>query len=205
MGLLERLAGNRPPRRVPVFPLRTVLFPGGVLQLRIFEARYMDMAKACLREKSPFGVSLIREGEEVGAPAVPHEVGCIARIAEADMEELGILKVRAEGLERFRIVSTAVEPSGLVTAEVESLGEEAVVTGAPGLAECAAWLGKVMSAIDAGRFGAERRFDDAGWVSFRLAEVLPLRNDVRQKLLEVTDAAVRLGVLHRFLREQELL
>jgi uncharacterized protein len=202
--LLERLAG-RGPRRVPIFPLQVVLYPAGVLNLRIFEVRYMDMARACLRDSSPFGVCLIREGEEVGTPAVPHAVGCLARIAECDVQELGILKVRAEGLERFRIASTEVEPSGLVVAQVESIGNEAPAPEAPGLAECSAWLAKVMLAIEPARFGPERRFDDASWVSFRLAEVLPLRNDVRQKLLEITDAALRIGVLHRFLRQQELL
>jgi Lon protease-like protein len=86
---------------VPIFPFGTVLFPGGVLPLKIFEVRYVDMAKECLKEGTPFGVCLIREGAEVGAPAVPEPVGCLARIAECDVEELGILKVTAEGLERF--------------------------------------------------------------------------------------------------------
>jgi Lon protease-like protein len=204
VALLERLAG-RGAGRVPIFPLQVVLFPGGVLQLRIFEARYMDMARECLRNGTPFGVCLIVEGQEVGAPAVPAPVGCLARIAECDMEELGILKVRAEGTERFRIVASEVERSGLVVARVEPIGEEVPAPDAPGLAECAKWLERVMAAIDPARFGEARRFDDASWVSFRLAEVLPIRNDVRQKLLEVTDAAVRIGVLHRFLRQQELL
>ena len=110
---------------LPLFPLKTVLFPGGLLPLRIFEQRYMEMAKACLRDGAPFGVCLIREGREVGSPAVPEDVGCIARIADCDMEELGILKVTAEGLERFRIVSTEVARSGLIVGEVERHGPEA--------------------------------------------------------------------------------
>src|ERR1051325_11630477 len=103
---------------IPIFPLHTVLFPGSMLPLKIFEVRYMDMARACLRDSSPFGVCLIREGEEVGAPAVPEAVGCEARIADCDVEELGILKVRAEGLGRFRIVSTEVNRQGLIVGEV---------------------------------------------------------------------------------------
>ena len=89
-------------KTVPIFPLGTVLFPGGVLPLRIFEVRYVEMAKDCLKEGTPFGVCLIREGVEVGAPAVPEPVGCLAKIAGCDVEELGILKVKAEGLERFQ-------------------------------------------------------------------------------------------------------
>jgi Lon protease-like protein len=190
---------------VPIFPLQAVLFPGSILPLRIFEARYMDMAKDCLKRSSPFGICLIREGAEVGAPAVPESVGCLARIAECDMEELGILKVRAEGLERFRIVDTRVGPMGLVQGEVERMAAEAPAPDAPGLAECSAFLRKVIAGIGTERFAGEPRYDDATWVGFRLAEILPLRNDVRQKLLELTDATLRLAVLHQFLQKQKLL
>lgn len=202
---LARLFGGGAPQTVPIFPLHTVLFPGALLPLRIFEVRYMDMARECLREGKPFGVCLIREGEEVGAPAAPEAVGCLARIADCDVEELGVLKVRVEGLERFRIVSSEVNRQGLIVGEVEPLAAEAPAADAPGLAECAPLLAKMIAGIGAERFAAPLRYDDASWVSFRLAEILPLRNDVRQKMLELTDATLRLGVLHRFLRQQQLL
>ncbi len=165
----------------------------------------MDMAKACLKDGTPFGICLIREGEEVGAPAAPEPIGCVARIAECDMEELGILKVKAEGLERFRIVSREVSRQGLIVGEVERLDTEPEVKEAPGLAESADFLRKVIAGIGTERFAGEPRFDDATWVSFRLAEILPLRNDVKQKLLELTDATLRLAILHKFLRQQRLL
>jgi uncharacterized protein len=190
---------------VPIFPLGTVLFPGGVLPLRIFEVRYVEMAKACLKRSTPFGVCLIREGAEVGAPAVPEPVGCLARIADCDVEELGILKVRAEGLERFRIVSTEVSRAGLVVGEVEDLHPEAQVTESPGLSESAQFLAKVIAGIGPERFIEPYRFEDATWVGFRLAEILPLRIDVKQKLLELTDATLRIAILHKFLRQQNLL
>ena len=196
-------AGRR--ESVPLFPLQTVLFPGSILPLRIFEVRYMDMAKACLKTGDPFGVCLIREGAEVGAPAVPEPVGCLARIADCDMEELGILKVRAEGLERFRVRDTRVERQGLIVGEIERLAAEAPAPEAPGLAECAEFLGKVVTAIGRERFAGEPAYGDASWVGFRLAEILPLRNDVRQKLLELTDASLRLSVLHQFLKKQQLI
>jgi Lon protease-like protein len=197
------MAGKR--ESVPLFPLHSVLFPGSMLPLRIFEARYMDMARACLKTGEPFGVCLIVEGEEVGTPAVPSAVGCLARIAECDMEELGILRVTAQGLERFRIFSSEVGRSGLIVGQVERLAAEAAAPEAPGLAECTGFLRKVIAGIGEARFAAPLAYDDASWVGFRLAEILPLRNDVRQKLLELTDASMRLSVLHQFLVKQKLL
>jgi Lon protease-like protein len=202
--LFNIFSAGRKRETLPIFPLGTVLFPGAILPLRIFEVRYMDMAKACLREGTPFGVCLIREGSEVGAPAVPEPVGCTARIAACDVEELGILKVKAEGIDRFRIVSREVSPQGLIVGEVEPLAAEAQVNGIDGLAESAEFLRKVILAIGAERFNEPYRFDDATWVSFRLAEILPLRIDVKQKLLELTDATLRLAILHKFLRQQNL-
>ena len=191
-------------RAVPIFPLGTVLFPGGVLPLKIFEVRYVEMAKACLREKSPFGVCLIREGTEVGTPAVPEPIGCLARIAQCDVEQLGVLQVKAEGLERFRIASTEVRRDGLIVGSVEDLHPEAQVTEAPGLAESAEFLKKVMPAIGAERFTQPYRYEDASWVGFRLAEILPLRMEVKQKLLELTDATMRIELLYGFLKQQKL-
>ena len=190
--------------RLPIFPLQAVLFPGALLPLRIFETRYMDMARACIKDGSSFGVCLIREGSEVGAPAVPEAIGCTARIAEFDMEELGILKVRVEGLERFRILASDVNRQGLLMAQVQALDAESGTTDAPGMADCAEFLRKVIAGIGDERFVQPLRFDDPTWVGFRLAEILPLRPDVRQKLLELTDAGLRMAVLHRFLRQQRL-
>ena len=205
MVLFNLFAAGRKRETIPIFPLGTVLFPGSVLPLRIFEVRYMDMARDCLRNGSAFGVCLIREGEEVGAPAVPEPVGCMARIGECDMEELGILKVKAEGHERFRIVSSEISRQGLIVGRVEPLAVEGAAPEAPGLGESAEFLRKVIAGIGAQRFGEPLRFDDASWVSFRLAEILPLRIDVKQKLLELTDATLRIAILHKFLQQQRLL
>ena len=205
MVLLNLFAAGRKRETIPIFPLGTVLFPGSILPLRIFEVRYMDMARDCLKNGTPFGVCLIREGEEVGAPAVPEPVGCMARIGECDVEELGILKVKAEGLERFRIVSREVNRQGLIVGEVEQLAAESGAADMPGLEESAQFLAKVIAGIGADRFTGPVSLDDASWVSFRLAEILPLRVDVKQKLLELTDATLRLAILHRFLRQQQLI
>lgn len=190
---------------IPIFPLGTVLFPDALLPLRIFETRYVDMAKECLKTEGSFGVCLIREGEEVGAPAVPEPVGCLAKIVDCDVEQLGVLKVVARGFERFRIVESDTTRQGLVMGVVEPLHPEPEARDAPQLRECAEFLAKVITGIGAKRFAEPLRFEDATWVGFRLAEILPLRNDVKQKLLELTDATLRLGVLHRFLRQQKLI
>lgn len=190
---------------IPIFPLQTVLYPGMLLPLKIFEARYMDMARDCLRDGSAFGVCLIKEGSEVGAPAVPEHVGTRATLVECDMEELGILKVVAKGGERFRIAASEVGKQGLIVADVDRIDTESDAIEAPGLAECGEFLRKLVAGIGPDRFAQPFMFDNATWVGFRLAEILPLRNDVKQKLLEVTDATLRLAVLHRFLRQQKLI
>ncbi|MEO5694428.1 MAG: LON peptidase substrate-binding domain-containing protein [Usitatibacter sp.] len=205
MLLLNLFSAGRKREAVPIFPLQTVLYPGALLPLRIFEVRYMDMAKACLKDGSGFGICLIKEGQEVGVPALPERVGCLARIGEADMEELGILKVKAVGLERFRIVSSEVNRQGLIIGEIEKHEPEATGGETPGFEQCTEFLAKAMTAIGTDRFAQPYDFEDRSWVGFRLAEILPLRPDVKQKLLELTDAALRLAMLHRFLKSQKLI
>jgi Lon protease-like protein len=110
---------------IPIFPLGTVLFPGGVLPLKLFEARYLDMAARCMRSNSPFGVCLISEGGEVGEPAVPHGLGTIARIVDWDMSQPGLLFIKTVGGERFRIVERTLQRDRLQTARVVPLPEPA--------------------------------------------------------------------------------
>lgn len=196
---------SRGTETIPLFPLGTVLFPDMRLPLKVFEQRYMDMTTRCYKEGGHFGVCLIREGPEVGGPAVPEPVGCLAKIVDLDVEQLGILKLVVQGTERFRVLETGTSANGLVTAVVAPLPAEPGAGDAPGLKECAQFLAKVITAIGAARFAEPLRFEDATWVGFRLAEILPLRNDVRQKLLELTDGAMRLEVLHRFLRQRKLI
>ena len=184
---------------VPLFPLNTVLFPGGRLPLRIFEQRYMDMAKACLREGSPFGVCLIREGREVGAPAVPVEVGCLARIAQWDMPQLGVLHVTALGGQRFRIVERRLQANGLALATVELLGDDVDAAVPEHCAPCVRLLERVIEQ-QAALFEAPHRLDSASWVSARLTEILPLPLPAKQELLELDDAGTRLERLNALLK-----
>ena len=189
---------------IALFPLHTVLFPGGLLPLRVFEPRYMEMVSACLRENAAFGICLISEGREVGSPAVPHPVGCLARIAQWDMQQLGVLQIVACGERRFRILSRRVQPDGLARAEIELLAEE----GDEAVPEdCAIGVRLLQAIVDEGQApGIEKpfRFESASWVSARLAEVLPLPTAMKQKLLEMNEGGRRLGELCNFLREQKL-
>lgn len=196
------------PFELPLFPLNTVLFPGGVLPLRVFEQRYMDMTKACLQDNTPFGVCLIKDGSEVAAdlahPAVPHEVGCLARIADWDMQQLGVLNLKAVGGRRFRILDRRVEANGLTVAKAQLLPVEPSQPMPAEHAACAGVLQHIVNRVGEDKFEAPLAFDDAVWVGYRLAEVLPLKLTAKQSMLEMTDTIVRLEVLHRFLGQQGL-
>ena len=191
------------PTKLPIFPLGSILFPGGTLSLRIFEQRYMEMATACLKNSAPFGIALIGSGEEVGSPAEPEAVGTVARIVEWDMQELGILRVRVRGEGRFRLAGKSATRSGLIIGETTPIADDLHVD-CPELPPCAAFLRKILVQTSSEHM-ALARFEDAGWVGFRLTEILPFSNAVRQKMLELTDARMRLEVLHRFLRKQQLI
>jgi len=194
---------------LPLFPLKTVLFPGGVLPLRIFEQRYIELAKVCVAHGTPFGVCLITRGEEVAQDrAVAPEfadVGTEATIASWDMPELGILHVTANGGERFLVRSHRLEADGLVVAETTRIPAEPAVALESAFAPLAKLLEVVAARVGPHQFPATRAFDDASWVGYRLAELLPLPLTIKQGMLEINDSAVRLTLLRKFLTEQGLL
>jgi hypothetical protein len=175
-----------------------VLFPGGQLPLRIFEQRYMGMAKTCLKDGTPFGVCLIREGGEVGKPAVPAGVGTLARITDWDMPQLGVLQVVARGEGRFRIVEPRVERDGLARARVETIADDDDCPVPPASARCARLLERLLNETPDAIAGPHR-LDSSWWVGLRLAELLPLSMESKQELLEMTDARVRLERLNSLL------
>lgn len=187
---------------LPLFPLNTVLFPGGRLPLRIFEQRYMEMAKACLKDGTPFGVCLIREGREVGAPALPVDVGCTARIGEWDMEQLGLLQVVARGEKRFRVIERRVQDDGLARASIEMLPDD-VDADIP--SECHACVNLLRRVVEQqpSLFEPPYRLQSSAWVSARLAEILPLPLGVKQQMLELADGRARLERLNGFLMKIE--
>ena len=176
---------------LPLFPLNTVLFPGGRLPLRVFEQRYMTMAKACLRDGSPFGVCAIREGKEVGDPAVPYDVGTLATIGDWDMPQLGVLQIVAQGAGRFRILERRAQPDGLQLARVELLAE---VTDAPTSDEHRVPVRILQRVIEEQPqlIPEPHPLDSCAWVSARLIELLPISLGTKQELLELDDAAERM-------------
>jgi Lon protease-like protein len=189
---------------VPIFPLNAVLFPGGLLPLRVFEARYMDMTRDCLKRDAPFGVCLIREGTEVGAPAVPEGIGCLATILEWDMQQQGILNIKTRGGQRFRILERRTGAQGLTSADIELIPPETSAPVPEAFSSCARLLEMVV--VDQGKpiFAEPHAFDDASWVGYRLAEILPVPLVAKQKLLELNDSLGRLSILQRFLEGQGL-
>jgi uncharacterized protein len=192
-------AGAQPIENLPLFPLNSVLFPGGRLPLRIFEQRYMEMAKACLRDSTPFGVCLIREGAEVGEPAKPVEVGCIARIATWDMPQLGLLQIIAQGEQRFRIIERQVQPDGLARARVALLPQDADRAVPQSCTRCVQLLEQIIAQHGEAYLEPPYHLDSSSWVSSRLAELLPLPLPAKQELLELADGEARLLRLNALL------
>jgi uncharacterized protein len=185
---------------IPLFPLNTVLFPGGPLKLRIFEARYVDMIGRCMREDRGFGVALIVEGVEAGGPARTANVGTLARIVDFEQLKGGLLGITAHGRERFRIDLVRQQSDGLNIADVEWLGEEpehAVSDEYSILAELAQQAFRQLAAL----YGdIQPSYENATWVGMRLAEMLPLPVEDRQRCLEILDGTERLKYLSERIR-----
>jgi Lon protease-like protein len=184
--------------------LGTVLFPGGLLPLRIFEQRYLEMTKLCIRDNAPFGVCLIREGQEVGAPALPHTVGCTARILRWDMPHLGLFHLMTEGDSVFRILEQWSSRTGLLYAQVELDRPPPAVPLPEAYASLAQLLESIIAKVGAERFPAPAHLEDAAWVAYRLAESLPLEPSVRQQLLEARDPLAALDEVKTFLQSKSV-
>jgi uncharacterized protein len=182
-----------PDKPTALFPLKTVLFPGGLLPLRIFEARYLDMVGRCLKSEQKFGVLMIVEGSEVGR-AQTASIGTLAEIIDWHQEADGLLGIVAAGRERFRLLETSLLDDGLYVGRIEVLAEPPRCA----LPQRHAHLAKLLKQVFA-RLGVQRRVDedyeDAAWVGYRLAEILPLSAEDKQASLEMEDPIARLDKL----------
>lgn len=185
-----------PLEEIPLFPLNTVLFPGGPLPLRIFEARYIDLVRRCLREESGFGVVLIREGEEAGTgPTATSDVGTYARIVDFSGEPDGLLGIEARGERRFRIHARRQARDGLHLADVEWLPLDPLIALPEEFSDLGPALDLVLGQVGDPYESLERHVDDAAWVAGRLAELLPLPVVHKQHCLELDDPIERLRYL----------
>jgi Lon protease-like protein len=182
--------------QIPLFPLNLVLFPDGPLPLRIFETRYYDMVRRCMRESSRFGVVLIREGRESGAGETEvWEVGTAADITDFHQLADGLLGLSCVGRQRFRIVARSRQADGLNIGEVNWLEAEPAVPVPTRHARLQALLRNVLPQLGEGYTSIEMRLDDAAWVGHRLAEILPLPLAEKQSYLELDDPLERLDRL----------
>jgi Lon protease-like protein len=180
---------------IPLFPLNTVLFPGGPLRLRIFEPRYVDMVGRCMREGSSFGVAMIIEGVEAGGPATTATIGTSARIVDFEKLPDGLLGITAIGERRFRVLSVAQQPDGLNVADVEWLDVEPSLPVPPNFEPFVTLLQHALPELAPLYDFSPVSYDDASWVGARLVELLPLPPAEKQLCLEMQDPLQRLDHL----------
>jgi Lon protease-like protein len=190
---------------LPLFPLGAVLFPGGVLSLRIFEVRYLDMIGKCRKAGAPFGVVSLTQGSEVRQPGSKDAfstTGTLATISELETPRPGLMLVRALGLQRFRITSSDQLKHGLWVADVERVPADMGVPVPDDLQVTAQALSKVLLSLQQRAAGPDQmpvlepwQLDDCGWVANRWCELLPLPVSLKQRLMELDNPLVRLELV----------
>ena len=191
---------------LPLFPLGTVLFPGGVLPLRVFEVRYLDMIARCQRAGAPFGVVSLTEGHEVRVPGAGREafaaVGTLATIVSFEQPRPGLLMIRAAGEQRFRITSSDQLKHGLWVADVEQIAPDKSVPVPDDLRSTADALARLVRSLHDKAVAPDQmpvqeplQLDDCGWVANRWCELLPMPTQLKQRLMELDNPLVRLELV----------
>lgn len=193
---------------LPLFPLQSVLFPGGLLSLKVFEARYLDLVGRCLREQTPFGVVCLRQGGELrrsGETVQFETLGVLARLDEVDAEQTGILRVRCTGTQRFSLTDPRQQTDGLWQADATLLDDDDIVAPSEALLPTVKALANAIGTLrqqGSLPFIEPYRFDDAGWVANRWCEILPISLAAKQKLMELDEPQMRLQLVDEFLRSK---
>ncbi|MBE7424453.1 MAG: LON peptidase substrate-binding domain-containing protein [Burkholderiaceae bacterium] len=190
---------------MPLFPLHSVLFPGARLQLRVFEARYLDLVSRCLREQQAFGAICLRQGSEVRGdePVLLESTGVLARIEEVDAEQAGVLRVRCLGEQRFEIDEPVQQADGLWSARAWLIDDDAVLAPPEAMVATVRALANAIGALErkgGSPFPQPYRFDDAGWIANRWCELLPISLAAKQKLMALEDPQMRLRLVDEYLR-----
>ena len=185
---------------LPLFPLGTVLLPGGPLMLRIFETRYLDMVSRCMRDESGFVVVLLREGGEVGE-ATFHDIGTLAKIVDWHQYDDGLLGITAIGQCRVQIAARRRQRDGLNVGRVRMLPPDPTMVLPGEYQYMARLLEQLLEQLGQQYAHVEHDFSDAAWVACRLAEILPLSNEQKQACLELTQPIERLEMVARTIKE----
>jgi Lon protease-like protein len=192
---------------LPLFPLGTVLFPGGLLQLKVFEARYLDLISHCLRTQTPFGVVSLQQGSDVrgsGPDKARFEsTGVLAHLQDVDAEQPGILRVRCVGGQRVLLGAAQQRADGLWLAEATTGTDDVPASVPPELAPTARALGQAIESLaaqDQHPFLQPHRLGDAGWVANRWCEILPISRAAKQRLMVLDEPVLRLKLVDEYLR-----
>jgi Lon protease-like protein len=194
---------------LPLFPLGTVLFPGGLLPLKVFETRYLDLMTHCLRTGQPFGVVALQQGAEVRVAASGDETvrfehaGCLAELIDCDSPQAGILQVRCRGLQRFTVSQARQAPDGLWRADAVLQPADMAEPPRPEFQASVAALQRAIETLqgrDQVPFLTPYGLEDAGWVANRWCEILPIPLPTRHKLMMLPDPHARLQLVDGFLR-----
>jgi len=186
---------------IPLFPLRTVLFPGGSMPLRIFEPRYLEMVSECLKSGNPFGICLIREGSETGRAATFQQIGTLASISYWQRLPNGMLGITVQGGQRFQILSSHARTNQLIRATVKLLPAEQKCHIPAHHQRASELLHNMLEQLGLPYNKPPTDYEDAGWVGCRLAELLPLPLSQKQQLLQLTDPLQRLEYLYELLEK----
>lgn len=181
--------------QLPLFPLSSTVLPGGLMPLRLFERRYIDMVKDCFRNNSGFGICLIKNGREAGETSEPYPIGTSVSIVDFDQGSDGLLQITARGEEEFKVLTYMSSDTGLIIGEVEILPPKAVTPMQPDYELLAKKLELILSYLETDTRFEEHHLDDADWVCHRLLEVLPLAPDAKYELLQMATNADRLQAL----------
>jgi len=201
----------RLPQPLSLFPLNLVLFPGAVLGLRVFEARYLDLVSECMKSGAGFGVVCLKKGTDTTRSAAKIEfetVGTLARIDDVDAEQAGILRLRCAGLTRFRLLGTAWQrDDGLWQGNAEALPDDPPRAPGPAMLQTVNALAEAirkLQQLNKVPFAEPYRLDDAGWVANRWCELLPVPLAAKQKLMELADPVIRLSIVDGYLRDKKV-
>lgn len=181
--------------QIPLFPLSSVVLPDGLMPLRLFERRYIDMVKDCFRNNTGFGICLIEHGREAGVPSEPYPIGTTVSIVDFDQGADGLLQITVRGDREFRVLTYASSDTGLLIGEVEFLPEKGPTQMQPEDELLAKKLELILSYLETDTRFEESHLDDADWVCHRLLEVLPLQNDAKFELLQMDNNRDRLEAL----------